>query len=68
MLKSTKKRLEAEYYELLGRLLRLDNFIGGKGFELLDPVDKELMQEQRRAMLMYFNILAERVSRARRII
>lgn len=65
MLKSTKKRLEAEYYELFGRLLNLDDFIGSKGFELLDPTDKELLQEQRRVMVRYFHILGERVSRAR---
>lgn len=65
MLKSTRTRLEAEYYELLGRLQKLDTFIGTKSFDLLDSTDKELLQEQRRAMLNYFSILAERVSRVR---
>lgn len=65
MLESTRKRLEAEYYELLGRLQKLDTFIGTKSFDLLDSTDKELVQEQRRAMLSYFSILAERVSRVR---
>ena len=65
MLESTRKRLEGEYYELLGRLQKLDTFIGTKSFDLLDSTDKELLHEQRNAMLTYFSILAERVSRVR---
>lgn len=65
MLESTRKRLEAEYYELLDRLQKLDRFIGTESFDLLDSTDKELLQEQRRAMNTYFSILSERVSRVR---
>ena len=54
-------RLQAEYVQLHDRLTKLQGYLGSLKFSALKPHEKALLIRQETAMMVYANILKERV-------
>jgi len=58
---SFKERLYVEQKELQSRLQKLIEFIGSDRFEMIEDVQKKLLNMQVKAMDVYNKILLERI-------
>ncbi len=56
-------RVTAEFEQLSIRLQKLEAFLDGPNVASLEAADVRLLQEQRVAMMLYFDVLARRLTR-----
>lgn len=56
------KRVVAERDELLGRLSKLERFLGGKIFLSLDKAEQARLDRQAEVMQQYLDVLNERIA------
>ena len=58
-----EQRVVDEHHVLNEKIVKLTTFIDTEQFAALDPVDQELLHEQRKVMLEYSHILVARFTR-----
>ena len=57
-----KERMTEEHLQLGGRMLKLENFILGDDFKLIDPIQQALLTVQLKAMQTYDQCLIARMT------
>jgi hypothetical protein len=56
-----QERVVSEYSDLTEKLIKLDKFLFGKGFDLLTPKEQHRLIKQSAYMRAYADVLGERI-------